>query len=234
MLCWFPSWLGLTRKQLITYSTQILGQEWYTNSISSFFIFLELFLGRYDVFPLTCAIFFFLIKLPWVWSSEIWRISPLWLVNLLPTYVILYVASTRNGWHWLSTSFVRWLYSCCVTTKLDSALSIAKHLFFSQLWVVLLNSIVINKNYDLSLFMLTWFSSVIFEFWYSFTMDILIPQGNNSGRLFEIFWWTSSCKKKKAFNVKVSVHLGSSQRIYGPLVVHNGMKKFVWPTWAVG
>lgn len=42
-------WLGISRKQLITCSTLILGLEWYMNSISNFSIFLELFLRRWDV-----------------------------------------------------------------------------------------------------------------------------------------------------------------------------------------
>lgn len=119
----FPSCLDITRKQPTTYFTQILGQEWYMNSIFSFSIFLELFLERYKLFLLTSALSF-LIKILCLWSSEIWRIS---LLQLMLTYFIPGVASTLNAWHSLISSFI-WDY---VTTKLGGALSIAKRLCFS-------------------------------------------------------------------------------------------------------
>ena len=61
-----------------------------------FFHFLGTVLGKVWCVSSHLCHFFFLIKLPWVWSSEIWRISPLWLVNLLPIYVIL--CSKHTEW----------------------------------------------------------------------------------------------------------------------------------------
>lgn len=48
------------RKPLITYYTRILDQDWYMKDISNFFIFLEVFLGRYKAFS---SLFYCFLKL---------------------------------------------------------------------------------------------------------------------------------------------------------------------------